>query len=95
VGWKFSEYISGRCAVVSSPIDEFKFPGQFEEKENYLTYRSTEECVEKVDLLLHDNKYRNEMIENNYSYYLNFVHPEKLILNVLKQVVENSKMVNG
>ena len=63
VGWKFTEYISGSCAIVSNPIDEFVFPGEFEENKNYLAYGNVEECLEKVEKLLSDKEFRYEMMQ--------------------------------
>ena len=87
VGWKFTEYISNSCAIVTSPIDDFVFPGDFKEKENYFSYRNLDECISKVDMLLKNRDLKNGMMNNNHQYHKNYVTPEKLVSNVLARVL--------
>ena len=88
ISWKMGEYVAHSMAIITSPLEQFVFLGEFKEDENYLKYESVEECVEKTQYLLRNDKQRNEMQIKNQNYYREYLHPaEKLnkIFNYMKE----------
>jgi len=89
IGWKFAEYISFSKAIISENL-YYEVPGNLEPDKNYLVFNSTEELINKAHYLLNNENYRNEMMQNNYNYYQNYVQPDILVLNVLKTALNNT-----
>lgn len=87
IGFKFAEYVCMSKAIVTAPIDKYLLPGNFEEGKNYLSFNDTaEDCVTKCELLLQNKGLLHYMMQNNYDYYLNYLQPDKLVMNILKTV---------
>ena len=81
-GWKLAEYIALSKAIVSEKL-YYQPSGDFAENRNYLRFDTPDECVEKVVKLFEDKSLRDELMQNNFDYYQNFLRPDKLILNTL------------
>lgn len=88
IGWKFGEYISHSLAVVTTPIDKYQLLGPLKEEEHYLTYRSSEECLEKTHMLFTNNILRREMQRANRSYYESWLHPGKKLLKIFQLIAQ-------
>ncbi|CAM4097381.1 glycosyltransferase [Gillisia limnaea] len=88
ISWKMGEYVAHGLAIITSSIDEFELPGDFEEGENYLKYESVEECLEMTELLFKDDKLRARIQKNNENYYLNYLHPGAKIIQIFNCVNE-------
>ncbi len=84
ISWKFGEYISHSLAVVTTPIDEYQLLGPLKEEEHYLTFRSSEECFEKTDLLYNNDQLRMEMQRANRAYYEQWLHPGEKLLRIFE-----------
>ncbi len=82
-GWKIAEYVALAKAIVSEKL-HYEVTGDFEENKNYLNFETPAQCVEKVVRLFEDNELRRQIMENNRHYYLNFMRPDKIILNTLQ-----------
>jgi len=81
-GWKLSEYVAFSKAIVSEKIF-CRLPGNFCEGDNYLSFDSPEQCVERVAELIGNVELRHALMLNNYRYYHSFVRPDSLIMNAL------------
>lgn len=88
VGAKFGEYVANGLAILTTPIAQIVLPG-FEEGKNYITYTTTEECIEKVEELMQNSTLRKRLQENNKNFYTEFLHPGKKILRILDQITNN------
>lgn len=86
VGWKMAEYIAGAKAIVSEKND-YRFPGNFAEGHNFLSFETPEQCLEKVKFLFDNPDRRLEMMEANQIYYQEYLKPHQLVLNSLKHVL--------
>jgi hypothetical protein len=89
IGFKFAEYVCMSKAIVTSPIDQYLLPGEFADGENYLSFDNTaEDCIDKCEQLMRDRALRNKLMQNNHSYYNNYLRPDKLVWNILKTVAD-------
>ena len=86
IGWRFGEYVASGKAIVSEPLC-FSVPGDFHEKQNYLSFTSSKELIEQCDYLLSNPEKRREMEQSNINYYNCNLRPDVLIWNTLKQVI--------
>lgn len=86
IGWKFGEYISHSLAIITTPIDEYKLLGPLKEEKHYFTFRSTEECLQKTELLFSNDRLRTEMQKANRAYYQHWLHPGEKILRILELI---------
>lgn len=87
IGWKFGEYVAASKAIVSEPL-HYELPGNFKRNKNYLEFNNEKQCIKNIHQLINDKSKRYSMMQNNHIYYLNYVKPDKLILNSLKQCFE-------
>ncbi|WP_209122902.1 glycosyltransferase family 1 protein [Alkalihalobacillus sp. BA299] len=87
IGWKFAEYIAASKAIVTEEL-HYEVPGNLKEGENYLVFKTPSECVEKINLLLIDEEFRFRMMNNNFTYYQEYVSPDKLVLNSILATVQ-------
>lgn len=86
IGWRFGEYVASGKAIISEPLF-FSVPGDFHEKQNYLSFTSTKELTEQCDCLLSDPEKRRKMEQSNINYYIHNLRPDVLIWNTIKQVI--------
>lgn len=82
IGAKFAEYVAAGKAIVSQ-VNPNHIPGPFVENENYLTFKTVDECTQAVHRLLTDTKLRYEMMRANVAYYHSHLRPDMLMLNAL------------
>lgn len=82
IGWKFAEYVAAGKAIVTEKL-HYEVPGVFGEGRNYLSFRTPEECVERIARLIQDDKLRRSIMMNNQKYYRRHVRPDRLVLNSL------------
>lgn len=82
IGAKLGEYIANGLAILTTPVDQFEIPG-FEEGKNYLSYTTTEECIEKAKEMSENVALRKQLQENNRKYYLEYLHPGKKVMGLL------------
>jgi hypothetical protein len=85
VGYKFAEYIAFSKAIVTTPVNAV-VPGNLQEGKNYSMYNNPEECLRQVDVLMNDQQFRKEMMENNFAYYQQYLRPDKLVWNTILKV---------
>ncbi|WP_283672581.1 hypothetical protein [Clostridium perfringens] len=85
IGWKFAEYIAASKVIVSEKLN-YELPGDFEKGKNYLEFNNVEECVKNIEELINNEKKRLDIMNNNYLYYNNYVKPDVLVLNTLKEI---------
>lgn len=89
IGFKMAEYVCMSKAIVTSPIDKYLLPGNFEEGKNYLSFNnSARDCIDKCELLMNDQPLRYSLMENNQTYYEQYLRPDKLVWNLLKTVAD-------
>ena len=86
VGWKMGEYVAGAKAIVSEK-NNYAFPGDFAEGKNFLSFETSEECLNQVACLIDNPDKRRQMMEANQTYYQDYLHPPRLVLNSLKHVL--------
>lgn len=85
IGWKFAEYVAASRAIVSEPLN-FEVPGNFRDKNNYLTFNSPSELIDCINQLIIEKNTIQSMMYENYRYYNNYLNSEKLILNTLLKI---------
>ena len=83
-GWRFGEFVSAGKAILSEPL-HFKVPGDFQEGKNYLAFSSIDDALCKCEMLLRDPYKRMAMEIQNLDYYFQYLKPDVLIMNTLKQ----------
>lgn len=83
IGFRLPEYLAASRCVISEPL-VYRLPVSLTEGENYLQYRSPEECAEACEKILTNPQWAKQMRHENYKYYLNEVLPSALIYNRLK-----------
>lgn len=84
-GNRFAEFIAASRAVVCERM-VYEAPGNLAEGINYLSFSSVEECVQSVEYLMQHRDKIVQMQQANHTYYLNFLRPDQMILNALKQL---------
>jgi hypothetical protein len=89
IGWKLAEYVAMSKAIVTEPL-KFGVPGAFGEPANYLTFRTPQECVEKVTRLIDDADLRRTLMTNNARYYANYARPDSLVRRMLETATGRS-----
>jgi len=85
-GWKIGEYLLFGKAVISTPLTVFI--DDFNENQNYeklQTRNSFEELPEKIEYLLHENRYL-EMGKNNLNWSDDYLHPKNYIKRILSVI---------
>ena len=87
---KFGEYIAASRAIVTEKL-HYEIPGEFKSGINYLEFSSAYELVNSINKLMKDNVFRYKMMQNNHDYYVKYVRPDKLVMNTLKQVIQESE----
>lgn len=86
IGAKMGEYVANSIAIVTTSIQKFKLPGNFNEGQNYLTYSSVEECREWTKKLVNDPRFRLRIQTNNVRYYNEYLHPGKKVNKIFNQI---------
>ncbi|MBV8389285.1 MAG: hypothetical protein JO080_05750 [Mucilaginibacter sp.] len=89
IGWKFGEYVAFSKAIVSEKLNHH-VPGDFERGKNYSEFSTAEECVEEAFILFEDNAAREQMMENNYQYYNQYLAPDKMVWRTLEKAIGKS-----
>jgi hypothetical protein len=85
MGWKVAEFVAKGRAVVTEKM-RFVAPGPFSEAINYLSFRTSDECVEQCANLMRNDELRFRMMIANRAYFLGYVLPESLVRNALHVV---------
>lgn len=88
IGWSFAEFIAASRGIVTQPLN-YRVPGNFEDKKNYLSYHNEEELISKIQYLIDNRDALSNMMQNNYQYYNNYVRSDSLVLNALLKVYQN------
>jgi len=84
-GWKFAEYVASSRAIVSEPL-HYEVPGNLVPNKNYLEFRNEEYLLSAIEYLITNPDKLQDMMRCNHQYYNDYLQPEKLVLNTLKQV---------
>ena len=87
IGGKTGEYVAAAKAIVHEEMC-YSVTGDFREGVNYLSFRTAQECVEKVARLVENPKDIQAMKRANAAYYQQYLRPDMLIRNALK-IVDN------
>lgn len=88
IGWKMGEYVAFSKAILSEPLNNI-VPGDFSHGNNYLEFRTPEQCVENAVNLFKNRELRERLMGNNHHYYLNFLKPDILVSRTLKIALQN------
>lgn len=88
-GSKMAEYVIASKAIAAERL-RFQASGDFGPGRNYLEFETPEECVERVNELLDDPERAYQMRVHNYQYYLQYLRPDRLVLNSLLLALEKS-----
>lgn len=89
IGWKFAEYVAKSKAIISEPL-KYSLPGDFKVDQNYLEFNNTDELVQKIEMLLNNTKMMKDMMVANFNYYNEYVKPDKLVLNTILKIKEET-----
>lgn len=82
IGWKTGEYVAAAKAIVNEEM-HFTVTGDFAEGKNYLSFCTTEECLEAVRILVEDPERLYAMKLANERYYQDYLRPDVLVKNTL------------
>jgi hypothetical protein len=91
IGWKFAEYIAASKSIITEELN-YELPGNIKEGQNYLVFKTPDECINKIKLLLDDSTLRQEMMLKNFQYYHENIRPDRLVLNSLITVLNEEKV---
>ena len=86
IGWKFGEYVAFSKAIVSEKLI-YEVPGNFGPGKNYAEFETAEQCVEQAVALFDEKTAREQMMENNYQYYNEYLAPDKLVWRTLEKAM--------
>ncbi|PQZ55510.1 hypothetical protein CQZ94_15085 [Bacillus sp. MYb209] len=86
IGWKFAEYVAASKAIVTEEL-HYEVPGDFRDGQNYLVFKTPEECINQIYTLSNNENYRYQMMINNYRYYHEYVRPDRLVLNSILTIL--------
>jgi hypothetical protein len=78
IGWKFAEYLGLAKAIACEPL-HYELPGPIAPGENYLEFRTADECVTRVAKLLDDRDARLGMMSRNAEYFAEFGRPDAAV----------------
>ena len=70
--------------IVTEPLYN-EVTGKFEKDKNYYEFRTPEELVEIIGELINNKKKILDMMNKNYEYYNNYLRPDVLILNTIRE----------
>jgi len=87
---KLAEYIAASRAIVTEPL-RHQVPGDFSPPHNCLFFRNADECVHQVRELFNDTEKRKEMMRRNHAYYRNYLRPDVLVMNALREGLKLSQ----
>lgn len=85
IGWKMGEFVALSKAIVCEPLVH-SVPGDFQNGKNYLSYGTSDQCVENCVKLMDNSEQAVKIMENNYSYYNRYLRPDILMLNSILAV---------
>lgn len=91
IGWKTGEYVAAAKAIVNEEM-HFTVTGDFAEGKNYLSFRTTEECLAAVRSLAEDPQRLYAMKLANEQYYQEYLRPDVLVkrtLDIVDKALEN------
>ena len=83
-GWRLAEAIASSKCIVTEPLYN-EVTGKFEKDKNYYEFRTPEELVEIIGELINNKKKILDMMNKNYEYYNNYLRPDVLILNTIRE----------
>lgn len=89
-GGKLPEYVAASKAIISEKL-HYQAPGDFINGKNYLEYQTVDECLENINYLVDNPHERYQMMLNNFKYYHDYLRPDRIVLNVLHTVLNQSK----
>ncbi len=82
IGWKMAEYVAFSKAIVSEKL-QCEVPGNFDSGKNYGEFHTAEQCLQETMKLVENEQSRQQMMQNNWTYYKNYLEPDQLILRTL------------
>jgi hypothetical protein len=82
-GWKLGEYVAYSRAIACEPL-RHHVP-DFLPDRHYIPFRSADECVKAVELLMSSAAARQSMAEANREYYLRRLRPDVMMLRLLTE----------
>jgi len=85
IGWKFAEYIAASKCIISEPL-YYQVPGDFTKDKNYLEFTNADELIKHIKTLDANPNLQIAMSRANNDYYNNYLSPDKLIYNSLKEL---------
>ena len=86
IGAKMGEYVANSLAIVTTPINKFQLHGKFDERSNYLSYSSAEDCLEVTKELIFNPDLRRALQNNNKKYYSQYLQPGKKVSHIFKLI---------
>lgn len=81
-GWKFAEYLAASRAIVAEPMF-YGNSGGISDGENYFSFGSAQQCVEKITELFDPDR-RLRMMRANRDYYEKNMRCDAVVCNTLK-----------
>jgi hypothetical protein len=86
VPFKVPEYMAASIAIVSEPFRS-ELPAPFADGDDFLGFRTPEECVMQCDRILTDSALANGLREASWRYYVSEVRPVRHIANLLRRAL--------
>jgi hypothetical protein len=84
IGWKMTEYVAASRPIVSEPL-RYRVPGDFSPGKNYAEFRDPRSLVAALGELLDDKERRTAMATSNAEYYRQWVRPEAMVWNTIRE----------
>lgn len=91
IGWKAGEVVAAAGCLVAEPFPN-SLPVPLIDGQNYLSFRSPDECVNACVRLTEDPSLAQAMRERNHAYYQQHTRPDRLVLSCLKRAVGPHRM---
>ncbi|HFU76059.1 MAG TPA: hypothetical protein ENK66_07420 [Arcobacter sp.] len=89
IGWKVAEYTASGSAIVSEKLN-YEVIGNFKKDQNYLEFKTPEQCLKQVKLLYSNEQQRRKMMLKNISYYSKYVRPDQIVLHSLVKALNDT-----
>ena len=88
IGWKTGEYIASSKAIINEGF-KYDVTGEFRDGENYLSFTTSDECINHVKNLIKNPNRILDMQIKNYIYYNKYLRPDMQVLNSILKAIEN------
>lgn len=87
IGWKTAEYIASSKAIINEKF-RYEVIGEFNEFKNYLSFETSDECINHIKNLINNPEDILKMQINNFIYYNKYLRPDMQVFNSLMKALD-------